>query len=92
MKKDVFNIDKFNIIEDEDNYYFFRALNNGDHNDIKNNVTSNGKEIERIRTDRERFEEINGTAKYNSESEISLEEVWDHIKIRYSINTLCIIY
>ena len=90
MKRECFNIDKFNIIEDEDNYYFFRALNNADQNDIKNNITSNESGIQRIRTDRERFEETYGTAKYNSKSEISLEEVWDHIKIRYIKETNCI--
>ena len=90
MKRTVFDIDKFNIIEDEENYYFFRALNNADHNDIENNITSNESRIQIIRTDRERFEETNGTAKYNSKSEISLEEVWDHIKIRYIKETNCI--
>ena len=25
--EELFNIDKFNIIKDEENYYFFRALN-----------------------------------------------------------------
>lgn len=91
MDKEIFGIDKFNIIQDKENYYFFRALNNGDHNDIKNNITSNEDGIKRIRTDRERFEEEKGqTAKYNSKSEISLEEVWNHIKMRYSKETNCI--
>ena len=34
MNKDLFNIENFNIIQDEDNYYFFRALNMGDLSDI----------------------------------------------------------
>lgn len=91
MNKEIFDIDKFNIIQDEENYYFFRALNNGDHNDIKSNITSSEDGIKRIRTDSERFEEEKGQqAKYNSKSEISLEEVWDHIKMRYSKETNCI--
>ena len=91
MNKEIFDIDKFNVIQDEENYYFFRALNNGDHNDIKNNITSSEGRIKRIRTDRERFEEEKGQiAKYNAKSEISLEEVWDHIKMRYSKETNCI--
>jgi len=90
MNSQVFDIDKFNIIQDEENYYFFRALNRADSRDISENITSDGNRIQRIRTDRERFEEEKGTAKYNANSEISLEEVWDHIKIRYIKETNCI--
>ena len=52
---DVFNIENFNIIQDSDNYYFFRALNMADNADIDGNITTdeNGN-ITRIRTDRER--------------------------------------
>ena len=46
--------------------------------------------IGRIRTDRERFEDENGTALYSEDSEISLEEVWNHIKMKYSKETNCI--
>ena len=55
---DVFNIENFNIIQDNDNYYFFRALNMADNADIDGNITTdeNGN-ITRIRTDRERWEE-----------------------------------
>ncbi len=31
----IFDIDKFNIIEDEENYYFFRALNMADNKDLE---------------------------------------------------------
>lgn len=53
---DVFNIENFNIIQDNDNYYFFRALNMADNADIDGNITTdeNGN-ITRIRTDRERW-------------------------------------
>ena len=37
---DVFNIENFNIIQDNDNYYFFRALNMADNADIDGNITT----------------------------------------------------
>ena len=88
MDLDVFNVDKFNIIQDEKNYYFFRALNMADNYDIEQWITTleNGK-IQRIRTDRERFE---GETKYKKDSKISLEEIYDHIKMHYRKNTNCI--
>lgn len=88
MNLNVFNTEKFNIIQDEENYYFFRALNMADNDDIEQgiSVSKDGK-IERIRTDRERY---NGQAKYNENSEISLEEVYDHIKMHYRKDTNCI--
>ena len=76
----MFSIDNFNIISDNDNYYFFRALNNGDHKDIENGITS-------IRTNRERY---TGTPKYNEDSTISLEEVINHIKYDHRTDTNCI--
>ena len=90
MEKSVFDISEFNIIQDDENYYVFRALNNGDHRDISEGITSDENGISRVRTDRERFEEEKGNAKYNAQSQISLEEVWDHIKIRYIKETNCI--
>ena len=58
MIEDIFSIDTFNIIQDEENYYFFRALNRGDNNDIENGiVVDESGEYIRIRTDRERWEE-----------------------------------
>ena len=88
MNSNIFNIENFNIIQDKDNYYFFRALNMADNADIENGVTisSEGK-IERIRTDRERYE---GKTKYSESSQLSLEEIYDHIKIRYRKDTNCI--
>lgn len=29
MEKEIFDIEKFNVISDEENYYFFRALKYG---------------------------------------------------------------
>jgi hypothetical protein len=88
MEENLFDINNFNIIQDEENYYFFRALNMADNKDIEQGTTlaENGK-IDRIRTDRERFD---GETKYSEESKISLEEVYDHIKMHYRKDTNCI--
>ena len=91
--KDIFGIENFNIIEDEENYYVFRALNMGDNNDLEQNITTDEQgKIERIRTDRERWEENqdNRLPKYSKDDEISLEQVFDHIKMHYRKDTNCI--
>ncbi len=36
--ENIFDINKFNIIEDEENYYFFRALNMADNHDLETKV------------------------------------------------------
>ena len=88
MEDKLFDIGNFNVIQDEDNYYFFRALNMEDNNDIEQGITRpNDGKIERIRTDRERYE---GIAKYGETSRISLEEVYDHIKMHHRKDTNCI--
>ena len=91
--EELFGIENFNIIQDEENYYFFRALNMADNRDVEEGITldEDGK-IVRIRTDRERYIENpeNGTPKYNAEDEISLEQVHDHIKTHYRKDTNCI--
>ena len=90
---DVFNIENFNIIQDNDNYYFFRALNMADNADIDGNITTdeNGN-ITRIRTDRERWEETHTerAPRYDKRAELSLRQINDHIKMRYSKETNCI--
>ena len=91
--ENVFDIDNFNIIEDEDNYYFFRALNMADNQDLETGtILDNTGNVERIRTDRERYEENaeNGEPKYSKNDEISLEQVYDHIKMHYRKDTNCI--
>ena len=91
--ENVFDIDNFNIIEDEENYYFFRALNMADNQDLETGVildkTGN---FEKIRTDRERYEENpeNEAPKYSKDAQISLEQVYDHIKMHYRKDTNCI--
>lgn len=91
--ENVFNIEKFNIIEDEENYYFFRALNNADNQDLEvGTILAEDGSIDKIRTDRERYEENaeNGTPKYGEDAKISLEQVYDHIKMYYRKDTNCI--
>lgn len=91
--ENVFDIEKFNIIEDEENYYFFRALNMADNQDLETG-TILGEEgsIDKIRTDRERYEQNaeNGEPKYSKNDQISLEQVYDHIKMHYRKDTNCI--
>lgn len=88
MNEELFDINNFNIIQDEEYYYFFRALNMADNSDVEHGITlSQDGKINRIRTDRERFE---GETKYNQDSHISLEEVYDHIKMHYRKDTNCI--
>ena len=88
MDRNVFSIDNFDVISDDNYYYFFRALNMGDNSDIDNNITlDENNNIFRIRTDRERYEE---TPKYNEYSNLTLEEIFDHIKMHHRKDTNCI--
>ena len=91
--ENLFDIENFNIIEDEENYYFFRALNMADNKDIENGTVLDEKgNIARIRTDREIYKENaeNGEPKYSKDAQISLEQVYDHIKMHYRKDTNCI--
>ena len=90
--EEMFDIEKFNVISDEENYYFFRSLEPGDIKDLEegNIKDENGKYI-RLRTDRERWEEThNLTPRWNAESTVTLEEMYNHIKMHYSLETNCI--
>ena len=89
---EMFGVDKFNIVQDEDYYYFFRSLEPGDNKDIENGIGIKDGKISQLRTDRERYEENpnNPSPKYNENSEISLQEICDHIKIHYRKDTNCI--
>ena len=88
----IFDIEKFNLIEDEENYYFFRSLEPGDLKDLENGIIKENNEYTRLRTDRERWEEEHPgeRPRWNSESEVSLEEMYSHIKMHYSLQTNCI--
>lgn len=90
MNSELFGIGNFNVLQDNDYYYVFRALNRADHADVLNYFLETNEDIERIRTDRERYEEEHGRAKYNKDSELSLEEIYDHIKVHYLKETNCI--
>ena len=70
MNKEVFDLSKFNVLSLGDYYYFFRALNNEDHNDIINGTTTQNNLITGVRTDLSRF---TGKTSYTNQSEISLE-------------------
>ena len=50
----VFDIEKFYIISDEDNYYFFRVLEDGDIEDLEKGFISidENSHLYKIRTDR----------------------------------------
>ena len=90
--EEIFDIEKFNVISDEENYYFLRSLEPGDIKDLEegNIKDENGKYI-RLRTDRERWEETHEIKpRWNSESTVSLEEMYNHIKMHYSLETNCI--
>ena len=90
--ENIFSINNFNIIEDEENYYFFRSLEPGDLKDLENGTIKENDEYTRLRTDRERWEEEHPEEKpgWNSESKVSLEEMYSHIKMHYSLQTNCI--
>ncbi|MBR2744847.1 MAG: DEAD/DEAH box helicase family protein [Clostridia bacterium] len=91
--KEKFSIENYNLVQDEDNYYLFRALNNGDHNDMQSGVTrSNGGDLTHIRTDRARYVENpdNTEPLYEEDEEISIVQVIDHIKRGHRIDTNCI--
>ena len=90
--EELFDIEKFNVISDEENYYFFRSLEPGDIKDLEDgNIKDENGNYIRLRTDRERWEETHSlTPRWNSESTVSLEEMYNHIKTPYSLETNCI--
>ena len=88
MNEDVFSINNFNIIEDGDNYYLFRALNLDDQREIGEGINSNNGEIQKVITNKQRYPEND---RYANETEISLKEIWDHTKsVNFYRGTNCI--
>ena len=90
--KNVFDINNFNVVKDEQYYYFFRALNREDNKDLdEGKITENGKII-KIRTDTQRWKEIhkNVKPKYDENENNSLEQMYDHIKPKFYRCTNCI--
>ena len=90
---ELFNIENYNLIQDDQYYYLFRALNNGDHNDAVAGITrdENGV-LTKIRTDRARYVENpeNSEPQYEENAPLSLLQVIDHIKRGHRIDTNCI--
>ena len=83
---ELFNIT--NCYQDTNYYYFFRALNKRDMTGIRNGSTldSNG-HISKIVTDSSFY---NNRNRYNEESELTLEEMVNHVKTHYDKDTNCI--
>ena len=85
----IFDIEKNDVISDEENYYFFRALEPGDIEDLEKGIIKNGEKYIRIRTDRERWQEKHQEkSRWNENSKITLEEMFNHIKIHYSLQII----
>ena len=73
-----------NIIFDGRYYYLFRALNDGDKKNLEKGIDS-------IQTDANRyFHKYQTWGKYNDHSEMSLEEIYDHVKMKHRQDTNCI--
>ena len=89
--EEIFDIEKFNLISDDENYYFFRSLEPGDIEDLENGIIKEGEKYKRLRTDRERWEERHQEKpRWNVDSTVTLEEMFNHIKMHYSLQTNCI--
>lgn len=88
MNEEIFGIDNFNLISDNQYYYVFRALNIDDQTEIDRGITANNGVIQKVITNKKRYPENN---KYANRSEISLQEVWDHTKsVNFYKGTNCI--
>ena len=90
--KYVFDIDYFNVMKDENYFYFFRALNREDNKELEEGKISENGKIIRIRTDTQRWKEIhkNVKPKYDENDNNSLEQMYDHIKPKFCRCTNCI--
>ena len=87
MIDEVFDISNFNIFSDDENYYFFRTLEDVDIESIKNKtITDENGNINRLITDREFY----GETIFKKEDDLSLEQMVEHIKINYNQHTNCI--
>ncbi len=88
MNEEIFGIDNFNLISDNQYYYVFRALNIDDQTEIDREITANNGVIQKVITNKKRYPENN---KYANRSKISLQEVWDHTKsVNFYKGTNCI--
>ena len=80
MNYDLFGVNSYNVIEDNENYYFFRAL---EDIDLNNNLTLNTY----CEDYNSRKDDI---SRYTDSKNISLEEIWDHIREHFYPGTNCI--
>lgn len=88
MRKTVFDIDKFNTIQDDEFYYVFRALNSGDELDIQNGITtSESGNLQKIRSDMDRYNEQGKNSIFSNNTDITLKEAWRHIKYNHTKDT-----
>ena len=83
---ELFNIT--NCYQDDNYYYFFRALNKRDMAGIRDkSILDEAGHIRKIVTDNNFF---NHKDRYNEESELTLEEMVNHVKTHYDKDTNCI--
>lgn len=81
----LFGLDTYDVIEDDEYYYVFRTLNEDNEEELDDD------NVEHLRTSRERAEERGEEVRYSSSSELSLEEINDNIKYaKANKNTNCI--
>ena len=78
--EEMFDIEKFNVISDEENYYFFRSLEPGDIKDLEEgnikDENGNYKICCKIVYDKDNVKEIYGT----DEEEKLKELIWQEVK------------
>ncbi len=83
---ELFNIT--NCYQDDNYYYFFRALNKRDMAGIRDkSILDEAGNISKIVTDSTFY---NHKDRYNEESELTLEEMVNHVKTHYDKDTNCI--
>ena len=87
MLDEIFSINSFDILKDDEYYYLFRALNLDDIKDIENEITTSNNKIIKVRTDSEKYGD---KSKYKDAKKITLEEAFDHIKNNHRKDTKCI--
>ena len=87
MLNQIFDINNFNIFSDDENYYFFRSLEEVDIESIKNKkvIDENGN-ITKLITDREFY----GETIFKEDDPLTLEQIVEHIKMDYNKHTNCI--
>ena len=83
---ELFNIT--NCYQDDNYYYFFRALNKRDMAGIRDkSILDDAGHISKIITDSKFY---NHTDRYSESSELTLEEMINHVKTHYDKDTNCI--